>query len=337
MATLYINRPNLELRIDGTALAVYDNGQRQSSLPLKLIERVIIQHITTFDSRVLLKLAEHGATTLLLSARNSQRIALILGNPHNEAAIRIAQSQRSTDPDFVLAFAISLVRAKLQHQRQLLQHAQNQRPDQRKPLHNAIQSISAILAVHDNATNLESLRGFEGAAARAYFKGYAAILPPALNFTGRNRRPPRDPVNACLSLAYTLLHFDAVRAAHAAGLDPLVGFYHQPSIGRESLASDLIEPLRPHIDTWVWNLFSQRLLRTEHFTQDKGACLLGKAGREHFYAAWEQHAALHRRALRSRCTRLVRTLRQTAPTWDEHNDIEAGEVEAGEIEAGETP
>ena len=98
---------------------------------------------------------------------------------------------------------------------------------------------------------------------------------------GRNRRPPRDPVNACLSLAYTLLHFEAVRMAHAAGLDPLLGFYHRPAFGRESLACDLIEPLRPAVDEWIWQQFSPGPLRPEHFSPDKGACLLGKTGRGH--------------------------------------------------------
>lgn len=101
------------------------------------------------------------------------------------------------------------------------------------------------------------------------------MLPPALGFTGRNRRPPRDPANACLSLGYTLLHAEAVTAAQAAGLDPLLGFYHRPAFGRESLASDLIEPLRAEVDAWVAALFRDRALREDHFTRPEspgGAC-----------------------------------------------------------------
>lgn len=124
------------------------------------------------------------------------------------------------------------------------------------------------------------------------------MLPPALGFTGRNRRPPRDPANAVLSLAYTLLHFEAVRAGHAAGLDPYIGFYHRPSFARASLASDLIEPLRPWLDQHLWRLFAERVLRPEHFTLDRGACLLGKAGRERFYPCYETLIRPARRALR---------------------------------------
>ena len=143
---------------------------------------------------------------------------------------------------------------------------------------------------------------------------------PALGFTGRNRRPPRDPVNACLSLAYTLLHTQAVQACSTAGLDPLFGFYHRPAIGRESLASDLIEPLRPAVDLWVWEQLRSRQLRPEHFSIDKGACLLGKAGRQHFYTHWQTSTSPWARWLRVRTRQLTATLRQNGQAWLVNSD-----------------
>lgn len=311
MATLYINRPELELKHEGNAIVVHERGQRRSSMPLKLIERVVIQHSTRLDTGLLLKLAEAGASVLLLSPRHSRRVAILLGAAHNEAAIRLAQAQRVSQPEHAQIFARQIVLGKLHRQISVLKQALSERPDVRKPLFDSLQSLRDIQSrlQQGEAPALSILRGHEGAAARSYFQGYAAILPPALGFSGRNRRPPRDPVNACLSLAYTLLHFDAVRAAHAAGLDPLLGFYHQPAFGRESLASDLIEPLRPHADAWVWQQFRDRTLRPEHFSHDKDACLLGKAGREHFYASWEQNARIHRRWLRAQTAALARQMR----------------------------
>ena len=311
MATLYINRPDLQLKSDAHTLTIYDNGQRQNTLPLKHIERLIIQHTTHLDTGLLLKLAEQGTSVLLLSPRHSRRVAILLGTSHNEAAIRLAQALHVTTQEHSLPIARRLVLGKIHRQIRVIQHAMHERPDARKPIFDTLQTLNDIQSRINQATNLDlaSLRGHEGAAARSYYQAYAAILPPALNFTGRNRRPPRDPVNVCLSLAYTLLHFDAVRAAHAAGLDPMLGFYHQPTIGRESLASDLIEPLRPQADAWVWQQFRQRNLRPEHFSYDKEACLLGKAGRDHFYSAWEQHAPTHRRWLRLQCATLAKQLR----------------------------
>ena len=165
----------------------------------------------------------------------------------------------------------------------------------------------------DADLSLPRLNGIEGAAAAAYFAAFTQVFPPSLGFTGRNRRPPRDPVNAALSLAYTLLHFEAVQACWMNGLDPYVGFYHEPAHRRESLAADLIEPLRVHIDRWVWRLFADRDLRVEDFVHDNGACLLKKEGRALFYARYETLAPPLRRLLRRYGLVVARRLLDTAP------------------------
>lgn len=324
MATLLLDRANLEVRIADGALALYENGTRSQTVPLRLIDRVVIQGARTkLDTAVLLKLAEAGAATLLLSPRASRQVAIVLGPAHNDAGVRLAQAHRVMDDGFCDRWARQLVVDKLRRQLRLLQEAEASRPELRKPLFdgrkNIIDALAQAAAEH---TACPRLRGLEGSAARAYFGGYTALFAAELNFTGRNRRPPRDPVNACLSLAYTLLHFEAVRAAHAAGLDPLLGFYHRPAFGRESLACDLIEPLRPSVDKWIWHLFRTRELRAEHFGSDKGACLMGKAGRGHFYAGWERFAKLPRRWLRQRCARLARQLTAEGEPWLEHLDDE---------------
>jgi CRISPR-associated protein Cas1 len=89
-----------------------------------------------------------------------------------------------------------------------------------------------------------------------------------------------------------------VYASHIAGLDTMLGFYHDISFGRESLACDLMEPLRPLIDRWVWWLFRDRTLRIEHFSDDNGRCLLNKAGRKHFYGCYEANSGPARRLLK---------------------------------------
>lgn len=323
MATLLLDRAQLEIRADGDALALYEAGVRRGTVPLKLIDRCVIQGgQTRFDSGVLLKLADAGIATLLLSPRHSRRVAIVLGPSHNDAAVRLAQALRVFDTEFCNRWARDLVAAKLRRQYRLLRRAEAERPDLRKALFDGAQALDDIRAQVERHPATDSLRGFEGAAARSYFQALTALFAPTLNFTGRNRRPPRDPVNAALSLAYTLLHFEAVRAAHVAGLDPLLGFYHRPAFGRESLASDLIEPLRPMIDEWLWQLFRERILREDHFRADKGACLLGKAGRERFYAEWERFAALPRRWLRRRCATLARGLRTEGEPWLQRDDEE---------------
>ncbi len=332
MALLLLDRSQLDVRVEGETLALYEAGQRRGTVPIKLIDRCVIHGAQTrLDTGVLMKLAEAGATTVLMSPRSPRRVAIVLGAQHNDAAVRLAQAARVMDDAWCCQWALALVRAKLTRQRRTLQHLQAERPDARKPLFDALQTLDAILknlspaspsvAANLMATpTLDSLRGFEGAAARAYFAGLTGVFAPALNFTGRNRRPPRDPVNVCLSLSYTMLHVQAVQSCITVGLDPLLGFYHRPAFGRESLASDFIEPLRPAVDLWVWEMLRSRDLREDHFTLDKGACLLGKAGRAIFYAAWERQNAPWQRWLRTQARLLARGLRQQGEAWLAPND-----------------
>lgn len=333
MSLLLLDRAQLEIRSEGETLALYEAGQRRGTVPIKLIDRCVIHGAQTrLDTGVLAKLAEAGVTTVVMSPRQTRRIAIVLGPQHNDAAVRLAQCARVMDDAWCRQWALGTVRAKLARQQRALRTLLAQRPDARKPLFDALQALNASLRelpAQPGVTDMDSLaalpgldnlRGREGAAARAYFAGLAGVMPPALGFGGRNRRPPRDPVNACLSLGYTLLHAQAVQACGIAGLDPLLGFYHRPAFGRESLASDLIEPLRPAVDLWVWAQLRSRELREEHFTIDKGACLLGKAGRQQFYASWEAHAAPWRRWLRGQTRQLAATLRTAGQPWLAHPD-----------------
>jgi CRISPR-associated protein Cas1 len=108
------------------------------------------------------------------------------------------------------------------------------------------------------------------------------------DFTNRNRRPPRDPVNALLSLGYSLLAKDCTIGAYAVGLDPYVGFYHQPRFGRPALALDLMEEFRPLIvDSTVLTLLNNRMLGLTDFVQAGQAVNLTNAARKVFFEAYE--------------------------------------------------
>ncbi len=301
MGSLYLDRKNLGIKLDGQALALYESGERKGSVPLHLIERVVLRGNVQLESRVLGALSERNIGLLVLSGRNTEATAMLAGRAHGESARRMGQYCVSLDDDLRTPLARWLVLVKVRSQLGLLRRALAGRPDLRLPLTGAIQSLSGVLEQlrEDKLViSLESLRGYEGAAAAAYFGGFTKLFSPALNFNGRRKRPPPDPVNACLSLGYTLLHYDAVRACHIVGLDSMLGFYHDLSFGRESLACDLMEPLRPVLDGWVWHLFRERELRPEHFSDDNGRCLLNKTGRQRFYAFYESHAPSARRLLR---------------------------------------
>lgn len=313
MGTLYLDRKDLSLHLTAGQLVIEEPDRRPRGVPLKLLERVVIQGRVTVDTALLGALTEQNIAVLCLSGRHSRRTAMLLGPSHADARRRLAQYRLSDCPELRLAWSQGLLVGKLRAQLRTLNDALALRADCRKPLSDGIDRIDGVLTRLPEAADLNSLRGLEGAAAAFYFAALTSLFAPALQFTGRNRRPPRDPVNACLSLGYTLLHSEAVRACHQAGLDPLLGFFHDPAYGRESLACDLIEPLRPRLDAWVWNLFRNRVLRPEHFVHDKGACLMAKAGRQDFFACYELLARRLRRYLRHHSYRLARSLLDLAP------------------------
>ncbi len=318
MSTLYLDRKGLEIRADGAALALYEHGIPVRTVPVALLERVVIRAEAALSSGVLGMLAEAGVAVTVLSGRQGRRVAFVTGRSHNDARIHLAQYVRSQDAGFRLRWARRFIEKKIAHQVAFLESALSERADLRKPLTDVLATLrglpSRLAGSGPEIADAGVLRGVEGAAQAAYFRAYVGLFPDSLGFTGRNRRPPRDPVNACLSLGYTLVHAEAVRVSHAAGLDPLIGFYHETAFGRESLACDLIEPVRAAVDAWVWAIFRSRVLREEHFKTDAGACLLEKTGRAHFYREFE--GVLHpvSRRLRRYAQVLVHALLDGIPT-----------------------
>lgn len=315
MSTLYIDRKNVRLDLDAEALVFYENGERIGTVPLAPLQRIIVRGSVTVDTSLLGKLGAHGIGVIVLSGRRAEP-SLFLPRPHNDAERRLAQYRAACDPVLCLILSQDIVRQKLQSQLDLLQTKLETRHDARHELTRAVRGINGIISQIDAQADLAALRGLEGAAANLYFSAFAALIPESLHFQGRNRRPPRDPVNAVLSLAYTLLHGEAILAAHAVGLDPAIGFYHQTSFGRESLASDIVETCRAEVDQWVLALFNKQTLRTDDFSTTGEGCLLGKAGRARFYQTWEPMAEHLRRSLDRQTRELVHAIQPGLPSND---------------------
>lgn len=310
MATLYLDRSGLELREDGDSLAVYESGEKRRSVPLLMLDRVVIQGNVQLSSRLLARLSARGVGLIVIERRRGLARAWTTWLGGGDARRRVAQYRAYHEETWRASWSRRLVRHKLAAQRLFLLRAGEERPGLRHELWSAAHTMAQLLGRlrSEESLDRETIRGLEGAGAAAYFAAYTGLFPPALGFRDRNRRPPRDPVNACLSLAYTLAHHQACCAAAGAGLDPAIGFYHDLAHGRESLACDLVEPVRPHVEAWVWRLFRQRRLRAEHFRRHADASLLGKAGRAVFYEEYEVLGARCGRLLRRLCHLLVRAL-----------------------------
>lgn len=204
--------------------------------------------------------------------------------------LRRDQFRRADDPRFCLRVARQTVSSKIRNQRTLLQR------NHVEPPAFVLQHLRQLARDAAEAEDLAGLLGIEGVAARLYFEHFGGMLKadndsplPPLEIDGRNRRPPRDPVNALLSFAYSLLVKDLTITDHAVGFDPFVGFYHQPRFGRPALALDLMEIFRPLIaDSVVLSAINTRMVGAGDFVQAGKAVALTPKGRRGLIRAYEQ-------------------------------------------------
>ncbi|HWP57516.1 MAG TPA: CRISPR-associated endonuclease Cas1 [Candidatus Acidoferrales bacterium] len=304
----YIDRKHAELRLDGSAIGVYAAGERVGTVPLGPLGRVVVIGDLLIRSAVLHRLADRGVDVVFLSGKRQRYRGRLVGRHHRHARLRIRQYESSTGP-LALRLARAWIGKKLERQLSFLNEALDERPAARRALFRAADIVGQVAEKARAANSLDSLRGLEGGAAAAYFAALSHIFPDGL-FNGRSRRPPRDPVNALLSLTYTLVHYEWVRECELIGLDPLVGFYHQLDYGRESLACDLNEPFRPETDRWVWTLFRSRQFTERDFAaeQERAGIYLKKTARGRYYQAYEEWIAPRRAAMRDEVQALARTL-----------------------------
>jgi CRISPR-associated protein Cas1 len=204
--------------------------------------------------------------------------------------LRKAQFERANDERFCLAVARQIVGTKIRNQRTLLQR------NHVEPPACVLLRMRELADQTGRAGSLETLLGLEGTAARLYFEHLGGMLKveddderPAFDFQHRNRRPPRDPVNALLSLAYAFLTRDLTIVCHAIGFDPFIGFYHQPRFGRPALALDLMEGFRPLIaDSSVLTAINTRMVTPDDFVRAGSAVSLTPEGRKGLIRAYEQ-------------------------------------------------
>lgn len=209
------------------------------------------------------------------------------GPGHRNAELRIAQFAAAADADASLAVARAMVDGKIRNQRTLL------RRNARGDVEESLGLLSRMTRKARSAEGRPELLGLEGAAARAYFGSFELMLSSSpedgLVMNGRNRRPPRDPVNALLSLGYSLLVRETVAAVVRVGMDPYVGIYHQPRYGRPALALDLAEEFRALVaDSVVVSFINNGQSSPSDFIVRGGAYALEQRARKEFIEAFER-------------------------------------------------
>ena len=208
------------------------------------------------------------------------------GMAHKNVELRMHQFRMASDQSASLVIAREMVTAKLRNSRVMLRRNHPQPPA------TALEEIKRLTAMVETADSFGTLLGIEGAAARVYFAHFGGMIKAgisAFDFRTRNRRPPKDPVNAVLSFLYSMLMRQAMVSAMAVGFDPYMGFYHQPKYGRPALALDLAEEFRPLIaDSAALTLFNNAELKENDFIRRGGAVSLTQEGRKAVIRAFER-------------------------------------------------
>lgn len=287
---LHVQSNKARVGKEGETLRIEVDDKPPTTVRLGEVSQVVLQGNVYVTTPTLQELMRREIPVVWLSY-GGWYLGHTQGVGHKNVELRTAQYRSSFDERACLQLARGWAAAKLRNQKVLLRR--NWRgsgaPD------GAITQIEAAERNARRAESLESLLGFEGAGAAAYFGAFGEMLKNdpdagfAFVFAERNRRPPRDPVNALLSFAYALLVRQWTVTLATVGFDPYRGFYHQPRYGRPALALDMMEPFRPLIaDSSVLKAINNGEVRPSDFRSAGGAVSLTDDGRKRFIATVER-------------------------------------------------
>ncbi|RMG21470.1 MAG: CRISPR-associated endonuclease Cas1 [Methanobacteriota archaeon] len=304
MATLYLIEQNSILRKRGNRLLVCKRppaSRRYSAVLQKDIIRDLpaadVDHVMLFGNIQVTTSALHllleKGIELAIFKYGGELLGQLTPPMGKNIPLRIRQFECYRDPEFILGFSRDIVSAKIKNALEFLRQFHWNHPEafEMKELN----ILEEMVEKAKQVTDLDNLLGIEGAAAAHYFKLYGTVIRPPWQFTGRSKRPPRDPVNAVLSFGYVIVCSQLQMLLDGMGLDPYLGFYHQVDYGRPGLALDLLEEFRhPLIDRLTATLFNKGVFEQSDFyhpisTAKHGerAVYLNTSGKRKFFLHYE--------------------------------------------------
>lgn len=293
LTTLYVTDHRARVGIKDGSLTVSQIDRKITRIPIESIESVIIIGHGQVTTDALAECVRRHIRVASLS--QSGRIRFMLAGPtQGSVYLRLAQVHAFGDDTSRDELARSFVAAKVQNSIRLLRRwSWDARPTSKRYLNELSDQLGNRLGSIQNAFG-ERLLGIEGDASRLYFKGLGNHLEDIASeyrFEGRNRRPPRDPVNCLLSFCYGLLTVDLAGALDAIGLDPQIGYLHALRPARPALALDILEEFRPAFaDRFVVRELSRKRIKGEDFIRGAaGAVWLNDDGRRKLLQDWERY------------------------------------------------
>ncbi|MGA2260048.1 MAG: CRISPR-associated endonuclease Cas1 [Acidobacteriota bacterium] len=287
----YLNTQGLRVGKSGEVLQVREKEALKQEIRIGEISQLNLMGNIQLSTQAVQSLC-YGDVPVCYFSQGGWFYGITTGLNTKNVFLRKAQYRLAEEEWFVLSLARKLVAGKIRNQRIMLQR------NHVEPKAITLQQMKTMAERAEEAQNIGELLGIEGNAARLYFGDFAGMIKAEedadvpkqfkFDFSQRNRRPPRDAVNALLSFVYSLLAKDCTIACYAVGFDPMMGFYHQPRFGRPALALDLMEPFRPLIgESVVLSAINNRMVRPKDFVAAGPAVSLTAAGRKGLLQAYE--------------------------------------------------
>jgi CRISPR-associated protein Cas1 len=280
---LVVQKAGAQIGISGEELVVKFKDEVIRKLPGQQVRAIYLYGAVQLTAQAISTCLELGIDVAYFSPAG-RYLGALCGLPASGVDARRGQYRLFELPGVRLQLAKEVIRAKIHNQRVMLMR-NGEVPER------ALQLMIHFRDATASARELTELLGIEGNAAALYFEQFDSMLKKRedwkFDWRGRNRRPPRDPVNALLSLGYSMLAKELTGVCHAVGLDPFLGFMHQPRYGRPALALDLMEEFRPLVaDSVAISLVNRGELGPEDFIRSANGTFLNDRGRKVFWEAW---------------------------------------------------
>lgn len=280
---LVVQKPGAQIGQRGDQLIISVKGEESRRIPGQQVRAIYCFGAVQITAQAVGTCLDLGIDVAYFSPAG-RFLGLLRGLPASGVDARRGQYRLFEFPTLRLQLAREVIRAKIHNQRVMLMR--NGEVSER-----VLKLMANFREAAESACKITELLGIEGSAAALYFEHFESMLKQRENWSfdwrGRNRRPPRDPVNALLSLGYSMLAKELTGVCHAVGLDPFLGFMHQPRYGRPALALDLMEEFRPLIaDSVAISLINRTELGPEDFIRSANGTFLNERGRKAFWEAW---------------------------------------------------
>lgn len=291
--TLYVTSEDSYLSLDGENVVIFNQTQEMGRIPLHNLEAIVSFGYRGASPALMGGCAGRNISLCFLTPQG-KFLARVTGSVKGNVILRKRQYEASIDSDISLGIARNCILGKVYNSRWVLERATRDHGLQVdvEQMKRASGFLKDSLGYIEICTDMAQLRGYEGEAASVYFGVFNQMILQQKKdfvFSGRNKRPPLDNVNAMLSFVYTLLTGMVASALETVGLDPYVGFMHTDRPGRVSLALDLIEELRPVLaDRFVLALINRKMITGKDFTKkEDGVVLMSDKARKNLLTEWQ--------------------------------------------------